>query len=378
MTGVVDLFAGPGGWEEGARGLDLDIVGVEWEGDACATARAAGHQRTHGDVRHWFPALQFGRPPFTGLLASPPCQTFSTAGKGSGRRALKRLLKAVPMVAAGASPTVAMAYRPATTWHADGLLFDMDGVDYRDALVLEPLRVIRDMRPRWVALEQVPSVLPVWDAIGDALTSWGYGVATGVLRAEQFGTPQTRRRAILIASLDRTVRMPVPTHSRYHHDHPERLDEGVAPWVSMADALGWGMTDRPYVSVTVGGAAGGTDPQVLGGTGARRTVQRELDAGRWRVNDQSGTERDPWWPFTRPATTIAGRDIVADPGANANRFNGSSKSRNDGVRVTLAEAGVLQSFPPDYPWCGTLTRQFQQVGDAIPPTLAHAILEAVR
>lgn len=83
------------------------------------------------------------------------------------------------------------------------------------------------------------------------------------------------------------------------------------------------------------------------------------------------------WAFERPATTLAGRPLVADPGANANRYNGSTKSRNDGVKVTLEEAAVLQSFPADYPWQGTKSKQWEQVGNAIPPLLAEAILRAV-
>jgi DNA (cytosine-5)-methyltransferase 1 len=226
-------------------------------------------------------------------------------------------------------------------------------------------------------LEQVPAVLPIWQKIATLLPR-DYRAAVGVLSAEQYGVPQTRRRAVLVASRVRDVELPRPTHSRYYATEPGRLDEGVLPWVSMAQALSWGMTERPYLTVAPGTASGGTDPQALGGSGARRTVRREKDAGRWlpKFNDQSGSPFDHDWPFKRPATTIAGRGIVGNPGVNANRFNGSAKSRNDGVRVSVAEAGVLQAFPPDYPWSGNEGAQYQQVGDAVPPLLAEAILRA--
>ena len=44
------------------------------------------------------------------------------------------------------------------------------------------------------------------------------------------------------------------------------------------------------------------------------------------------------------------------------------------MRITVEEAAILQSFPPDYPWQGTKTARFRQRGDAMPPLLAEHVL----
>lgn len=40
----------------------------------------------------------------------------------------------------------------------------------------------------------------------------------------------------------------------------------------------------------------------------------------------------------------------------------------------FAGPGGFDSFPPDYPWQGAKSSQYQQVGNAVPPLLASRIV----
>jgi len=85
----------------------------------------------------------------------------------------------------------------------------------------------------------------------------------------------------------------------------------------------------------------------------------------------------PEWAYERPATTVVGSfcpDIIAAPGY---RTSESRQNAEASVRVTVAEASVLQSFASDYPWRGSRTKQFEQVGNAVPPLLAAHVLTAI-
>lgn len=353
---VIDLFAGPGGWDVAAQRLGLDPLGVEWDASACQTRRAAGLLTYEGDVDSYFDVRTARTTPVEGLIASPPCQTFSAAGKGAGRAALDDVLRGVEALVDG---------RPIPS-------FD----DVRTALVLQPLRYALALAPEWLAWEQVPAVLPVWEACAEVLRSWGYFVWTGKLNAEEYGVPQTRKRAVLIASRRRPVGAPPATHTRYVKGGA-RQDGERLPWVSMADALGWGMTNRPYPTIACSRSTGGPDKEKVGGSAARATIYAELAGGDWvfQVNSHANATRRP---LSEPAPTLTSGHAALEIGFYPPSRPGERLAAKPTVRLELPEAGVLQTFPADYPWQGTKTKKFQQIGNAIPPGLAvHVLAEAL-
>jgi DNA (cytosine-5)-methyltransferase 1 len=379
---IVDLYAGPGGWEEGMRSIGItDAIGIEIEPNACATAQAAGHRRVQADVSA-VPIADYAGA--TGLVASPPCQAWSMAGKRQGEHDRAQVHALIAAYAAGSDD------------------IGEDWADHRSHHAAQPIRWVRDLRPEWVCFEQVPPVLGLWQHACDVLRRWGYSTWAGVLNSADYGVPQTRERAVLIASRIRVAAPPVATHAK-EPTGADLFGSELLPWVSMAEALGWGMTARPSMTVTGGGAAtGGAEPF---GNGARQGLRRELESGRWalrngnqanaceRALDQpSGTlffgQRSNWVGWVQRSNYSTGGEGTAEergrtirqltePSVTLTGKGFQWQSETKALRVTVQEAAILQSFPDGYPWQGNKGQQFQQVGNAVPPRMAAAIVGTV-
>jgi DNA (cytosine-5)-methyltransferase 1 len=379
---VIDLFAGPGGWSEALRQLGIPELGIELDEAACATRHAAGHGTLRADVA----ALDPARFDCETLIASPPCQAWSMAGKRGGERDRKLVYDCALELAVGND--VRELYRERCE-------------DQRSILAVEPLRWALAIRPARMAWEQVPPVLDFWRFCARLLREQGYRVWTGILSAERYGVPQTRKRAILMASLDGPVHPPAPTHQAYvpgeRAEEQHTLEGTLAPWVSMAEALGWGVTESPSpVVMTARNRQTGHD--VLRGSSWRMEQFRKAqERGEWhyRNGNQPNAARRPldepapklpfghalnsgveWtttpdapWASERPATTVNTTNGIAKPG-----HHGEQPMSTDAIRVSLEDALVLQGFRPDYPVQGGKTKQFEQVGNAVPPPLARAIV----
>lgn len=345
---MVDLFAGPGGLDVAADVLGVKGIGVEWDEGAKATRATARLLTEPGDVR------KFGAadPRFTFknektkvtkrvnvLAGGPPCQTFTVAGKGAGRRALDEVLGFLHRL---------VAREP---W--EKIEEELKQHDDRTGLVLQPLHwaleaIDNDSLDPYhaIVLEQVPAVLPVWEEYAKVLSDY-YVTDCKVLRTEEFGVPQTRRRAVFIARLNNPydteldselpLKLPSPTHEQYVPGKKQKKDAGLfaadapKPWVSMEQAL----PDRRAPFTVISNYGTGGDPKARG--------QRRSD---------------------QPSATVTGknsRNRVQYPDGTVDRF-------------TTQEAGQLQTFPAAYPWSGKDISQ--QIGNAVPPRLGMHIISA--
>lgn len=325
---ILEGFAGAGGLSEGARMIGLaPTLGYEINADACRTARAAGHPRVQADVRALDPARLAE---VEGWVSGPPCPTYAASGKLTGRSDYGTVLGAVERLADTRQPRRTL----------DRIAAEV--TDPRTALVLETLDLALDApHLRWLVAEQVPAVAGIWQEFAAELAACHRWDACTVLtlRADDFGAATRRARVFLIATRDGAPDLTgLPYRDRWdcrrfgpgpvqHPPHPLT----PFPLTSMAAALDW----PPGVRVNT--------------RGNRRT--------------SGGNE----FSADRPALSLTGNGARTWYRTDLGPVAG---------RLTDAQAGTLQTFPPGYPWHGSRSSRFQRIADAVPPVMAAAVLGA--
>ncbi len=236
---------------------------------------------------------------------------------------------------------------------------------------------VKTLAPRALVMENVPGLLHDlrFRRLVARLGRLKYGVWFGVVRASDFGVPQSRRRLVLIAIKginDAEVPRLTPTHvalSGRHLKAPtvRSVLKRVASYAA-SDALHKARTAFATRTVATriariprNGGDRGDLPSHLRLQCHRELSKRKASGsrnvyGRMKWDDLAPTLT------TRCVTPACGRFL--HPQANR--------------PITLREAATFQTFPLRYRFSGGAGSVEMQIGNAVPPKLARAVALVVK
>lgn len=333
---AVDLFCGVGGLSHGLQDSGIDVVaGVDIDGTCDypyrTNVRARFYQRdvrdlTGGELEAMWPAGTIRL-----LAGCTPCQPFSSYRRGADTSSTSQ-------------------------W----------------SLVDEFRRLVEATKPDLITMENVPRIVsaPVFKRFVESLRALGYWVDFKSCYCPAFGVPQHRRRLVLLASSLGQISVPEGTTAPSDYVTVRQVIGNLPP-------LGNGEThpgDRLHKSRTL----------------------TDINLKRIRSSRPGGTWED--WPEElrapchRKASGRTFRNVYArmswdEPSPTittlafnfgAGRFGHPEQDRS----ITLREAAMLQSFPPDYEFVAPGNPvQFvplgRLIGNAVPPRLAAAVGKAI-
>lgn len=260
----------------------------------------------------------------------------------------------------------------------------------RKKLLFEFLRVIEEINPPFILMENVPGIKAEYNKIildeFLARLKKGYIVIDGILNSANYGVPQIRKRFVLHAVRNDIHKeltesgfdfgLPEPTHSNKEGD-------GLLPWRTVREAIG----DLPAIG------AGETyeDPEgrirnhkcanlddinirriqaIRAAGGSRTGLPNDLILECHKKKDADGNvfsgHKDVYgiMDADKPSPTMTGGCLCYSKG----RYGHYEQDR----AISVREAARLQTFPDDFIFSDSLTAAALQIGNAVPIDLVKA------
>jgi len=319
---AIDCFSGCGGMSQGFKDAGFNVVGAIENDSKMVEVYKENHPVAHlwnRDIRsisaqEIMDELEFLKGDLDLLGGCPPCQGFSTLRTRNGKLSV---------------------------------------ADERNDLIYEFLRLVLDLHPKYVMLENVPALFNdkrMTDFI-TVLEHEGYTVKADVLNTSNYGVPQRRRRTVVVAS-----RISTPTFGKIQN-------QTATVRKAIGDLPPAGSSGDPVHDLPEKRSAVVLDRIRLipkdGGSRSSLPNHLALDCHSSTNGFKDVYGRMAW---DSPSPTITTGCFNPSKG----RFLHPEEDR----AITIREAALLQSFPRDYifpPELGKV-KLAQMIGNALPPT----------
>lgn len=262
--------------------------------------------------------------------------------------------------------------------------------DKRSGLFRHYLRIVQGLMPKAVVIENVTGLLSMPGAVDEihrSLGGLGYSVEHRILKAEEYGVPQERRRVFFVALRDGSPAFPSPTHGG-----------GLLPLNTVRDAIGDlpraadgryedslpypGDPDTPYqagMRRNSSGALSHVAPRL--GEANMERLRHIPPGGSWRDIPHdllpAGMKRARRSDHTKRYGRLRWDGLACTILTKCDMHWGAYIHPEEDRSLTVREAARFQSFPDDFLFAGSRTEQYRQVGNAVPPMLAAAVARAV-